>query len=86
MNFKDVNYIGARSLSTKMKNYLFFTLLLLLVSCGKSEIDKCVEAKFKQKLQMDCPVTECNKRYEENVHNLFEADYREQCLRASAGK
>jgi hypothetical protein len=69
-----------------MKNILILFISLTLFGCGKSEIDKCVEAKFKQKLQMDCPVTECNKRYEENVHNLFEADFREQCLRASAGK
>ena len=33
-----------------MKNYLFLILVLFLVSCGKSEIDKCVEAKIENYL------------------------------------
>lgn len=82
-----------------MKNYLFLTLVLFLVSCGKSEIDKCVESKISSRAYEICLkfnefVKETNKSCNaddniegvKHIRSLREGEYREECLRAAAGK
>ena len=82
-----------------MKNYLFLTLVLFLVSCGKSEIDKCVESKISSRAYEMClrfneSAKDANKSCNaennsegvKHIRSLREGEYREDCLRAAAGK
>ena len=82
-----------------MKNYFFLTLVLILVSCGKSEVDKCVESKISSRAYEMCLkfnefAKDANKSCSaddnsegiNHIKSLREGEYREECLRAAAGK
>ena len=82
-----------------IKKVFLILLLLTLVSCGKSEIDKCVESKISSRAYEICLkfnefVKETNKscNAEDNIEgvkhirSLREGEYREECLRAAGSK
>ena len=77
-------------------NRYFYSLILLLVlfGCGKSEVDKCVDAKLIQIVSEICIDSKdinisCKEYEEKNIQSarkLHEGDVRDECLRAQAGK
>ena len=63
-------------------NILFFIIAMVLLSgCGKSEIDKCVEAQIKSDSYF-CKDSDCVKIWQD----VNEGEYRKICLEAAAGK
>ena len=76
-----------------MKNILILFISLTLFGCGKSEIDKCVEAKLRWDAEKYCGFnkSECLNNDDKNrilsdIRISHEGDYRLECLRAAAGK
>jgi hypothetical protein len=74
-----------------MKNILILFIALNLFGCGKSEIDKCVDAKIISYLFELCEKGEVKCEESEKIdikvriQKVKEGEYREQCLKA-AGK
>jgi hypothetical protein len=74
-------------------------ILLTLIGCGKSEVDKCVESKISSRAYEMCLKfnesakdaskscnAENNSEGVKHIRSLREGEYREECLRAAAGK
>ena len=72
---------------------------IFLVSCGKSEIDKCVESRISSRAYEIClkfneyekdSNKSCNPDDNaegiKHIRSLREGEYRQECLRAAAGK
>ncbi len=71
-----------------MKVSIFIFLALALSSCGKSEVDKCIEATFEAKMneaKMHCDSDCINKGGLELVRPIHRSDASKECLRAAAG-
>ena len=66
-----------------MRQTILLMSALMLIGCQpKSEIDKCVEAK----VTADCARGSNDAKCIEELTALLSGRYREQCLRAQAGK
>lgn len=81
-----------------MKIFLISAVFILLFGC-KSEIDKCVESKISSRAYEICLkfnefAKDTNKSCNaddnteglKHIRSLREGEYREECLRAAAGK
>lgn len=84
-----------------MKRYLLLLFSMLAACQPKSEIDKCVEAQIVQICAKDFPgvmhperelIKQASKKNEENIYcadivrKNDEGTFRQDCLRAQAGK
>ena len=69
-----------------MKNILILFISLTLFGCGKSEIDKCVDAIVKASDSKTDPLGILPESKNAKPQAVIEAQARLDCLRAQAGK
>lgn len=75
-----------------LNKFYIFALSVILCGCGKSEIDKCVDAKLISMLFKICESGELKVKCEEvekiairdNIKKAKEGEYREECLEAAS--
>jgi hypothetical protein len=88
-----MNHLSMELPTINMKIFPIICISFLLISCGNSEIDKCVEAKLRWDTEKVCVnyKSEClNKESKDKIMSnakiQHEGDYRIECLRAASGK